>query len=79
MPISLRIPPEKEKLITRAARKAGRTKTGFILDAVDEKLGLVESREHLIRKTAGWMMPKDAAGLSAELKIFEEIDEADWR
>jgi hypothetical protein len=79
MPISLRIPPDKEKLITRAARKAGRTKTGFILDAVDEKMGLVESREHRIRKAAGWMSPKDADRLSADLKIFEEIDEADWR
>ena len=31
MPISLRIPPEKEELIRRAAQKAGKTKTGFIL------------------------------------------------
>ena len=37
MPISLRIPPEKEELIRRAAQKAGKTKTGFILEAVDEK------------------------------------------
>ena len=39
MPISLRIPPKKEELINRAAQKAGKTKTGFILDAVDENCG----------------------------------------
>jgi len=47
MPISLRIPAKKEEIIRRAAKKAGKTKTGFILEAVDEKLGLTESREQL--------------------------------
>ena len=79
MPISLRIPPKKEELINRAARKAGKTKTGFILDAVDEKLQLVENREQIIRKTAGWLSPKEAARLSEDLMIFEKIDEADWK
>jgi uncharacterized protein (DUF1778 family) len=79
MPISLRIPPKKEELINRAARKAGKTKTGFILDAVDEKLQLVENREQIIRKTAGWLSPKEAARLSEDLMIFEKIDEADWQ
>ena len=40
MPISLRIPSEKEKIIKRAASKAGKTKTAYILEAVYEKLGL---------------------------------------
>ena len=79
MPISLRIPPRKEELINRAAKKAGKTKTGFILDAVDEKLRLVENREQTIRKTAGWLSSKAAARLSDDLRIFEEIDEADWQ
>jgi uncharacterized protein (DUF1778 family) len=79
MPISLRIPPKKEELINRAARKAGQTKTGFILDAVDEKLRLVENREQTIRKTAGWLNPKEASRLSEDLMIFEKIDEADWQ
>ena len=79
MPISLRIPPKKEELINRAARKAGKTKTGFILDAVDEKLQLVENREQIIRKTAGWLSPKEAARLSEDLMIFKKIDEADWQ
>jgi uncharacterized protein (DUF1778 family) len=79
MPISLRIPPKKEKLITRAAKKEGKTKTAFILDAVDEKLRLVANREETIRKTAGWLSPEEASRLSEELKIFEKIDEADWQ
>jgi hypothetical protein len=79
MPISLRIPPKKEELINRAARKAGKTKTGFILDAVDEKLRLVENREQTIRKTAGWLNPKEASRLSEDMMVFEKIDEADWQ
>jgi uncharacterized protein (DUF1778 family) len=78
MPISLRIPPNKEQLINRAAKKEGKTKTAFILDAVDEKLQLVENREQTIRKTAGWLSPKEASRLSDDLKVFEKIDETDW-
>ena len=79
MPISLRIPPKKEDLINRAAKKAGKTKTSFILDAVDEKLELVESREQTIRKTAGWLSPKEASRLKDDLRVFDKIDEADWQ
>jgi uncharacterized protein (DUF1778 family) len=79
MPISLRIPPKKEELINRAAKKAGKTKTSFILDAVDEKLQLVKSREQTIRKTAGWLNPKEAHQLKNDLKVFDTIDEADWQ
>ncbi len=79
MPISLRIPPKKEDLINRAAKKAGKSKTSFILDAVDEKLQLVEKREQTIRKTAGWLSQKEASRLKDDLKVFEKIDEADWQ
>jgi hypothetical protein len=79
MPISLRIPPKKEELINRAAKKAGKTKTSFILDAVDEKLHLVENREQTIRKTAGWLSPGEASQLNDNLKVFEIVDEDDWR
>ena len=79
MPISLRIPPKKEDLINRAAKKAGKTKTSFILDAVDEKLQLFESREQTIRKTAGWLSPKEASRLKDDLRVFDKIDEADWQ
>jgi uncharacterized protein (DUF1778 family) len=79
MPISLRIPPKKEELIRQAAKKAGKTKTSFILDAVDEKLQLVENREQIIRKTAGWLSSREASQLDDNLKVFERIDEDDWQ
>ena len=79
MPISLRIPPKKEDLINRAAKKAGKTKTSFILDAVDEKLQLVEKREQTIRKAAGWLSAKEASQLKDDLKVFERVNEADWQ
>jgi uncharacterized protein (DUF1778 family) len=41
MPVSLRIPSEKDEILKKAAAKSRKTKTAYILDAVDEKLGLV--------------------------------------
>jgi len=78
MPISLRIPPKQEKAIEKAAKKAGKTKTAFILEAVNEKLGFVENREQLVRKTAGWLSPEEASDLKAAVRAFEEIHEEDW-
>jgi uncharacterized protein (DUF1778 family) len=79
MPISLRIPHNKEELINQAARKAGKTKTGFILDALDEKLQLTEKREEVIRRNAGWLSPKEASELIRDLQVFEVVDEGDWQ
>lgn len=42
MPTSLRIPQETEKMIAKVAKKCGQTKTAYILNAVDEKLGLIK-------------------------------------
>ncbi len=53
MPLSLRIPPQKEEMIKMAAKKAGKTKSAFIVEAIDEKLGLVKNRENTIRQLAG--------------------------
>jgi hypothetical protein len=66
-------PPKKEQLINRAAKKEGKTKTAFKLDAIDEKLRSVENREQTIRKTAGWISPQEASRLSDDLMIFEKI------
>jgi uncharacterized protein (DUF1778 family) len=71
MPISLRIPPKQEEAIEKAAKKAGKTKTAFILEAVNEKLGLVENREQLVRRTAGWLSPEEASDLKAVVRVFE--------
>ena len=38
MPVSLRIPSEKEEMLKKAAAKSKKTKTAYILDAIDEKL-----------------------------------------
>lgn len=78
MPISLRIPPEKEKMIQRFAKKAGTTKTAVILNAVDEKLGLTKTREQSIRDLAGWLSHEDANELREALSVFGEIHEGDW-
>ena len=79
MPISLRIPPEKEQLISRAAKKAGKSKTGFILEAIDEKLQLVQNRERVIRMTAGWLSAEEGSELRKEVEVFEEVREVDWQ
>jgi uncharacterized protein (DUF1778 family) len=78
MPVSLRVPPDKEELIRKAAAKAGKSKTAFILEAVDEKLGIAKNREQLIRELAGWMAHEDAEELRSSLKVFDEIQEGDW-
>jgi hypothetical protein len=78
MPVSLRIPSEKEAMIRKAAGKAGKTKTAFILEAIDERLGLVKNREKLVRELAGWMTHEEADELRASLRVFREIHEGDW-
>jgi uncharacterized protein (DUF1778 family) len=78
MPISLRISPEKEEMIREAAARAGKSKTAFILEAIDEKLGLVKDREQTIRELAGWMTHEEAEELRASLKVFDVIHEGDW-
>jgi uncharacterized protein (DUF1778 family) len=64
MPLRLRIPPEKEKMIMTPAAKAGKTKSAFVLDAVDEKLGLVEDREQTIRKLSALLAAPEAVSQS---------------
>ena len=78
MPLSLRIPPNKEILIQKASGKAGKTKTAFIMDAIDEKLGLSKNREQLIRELAGWMSHEEAEELREAVDHFNEINEGDW-
>jgi len=78
MPISLRIPPEKEKKIQKYAKKAGMTKTAVILSAVDEKLGLTKNREQTIRELAGWLSHEEAAELREAVAVFSQIHEGDW-
>ena len=78
MPLSLRISPEKEKMIKIASKKAGKTKSAYIVEAIDEKLGLVKNREKTIRQLAGWLTHGEADELRTSLDVFNQINEGDW-
>ena len=78
MPLSLRIPEKKEEMIRKAAERAKKTKTAYILEAVDEKLGIHKTREQLIREQAGWMSHEEAKELRSAVEIFNRTNEEDW-
>jgi len=78
MPLSLRIPPKKEIMIKKAAMSTGKTKSAYILEAVDEKLGLVKDREKMIRELAGWLSHDEAEELRKATEVFNRINEGDW-
>jgi len=73
MPVSLRIPSVKEEKIRKAAAKTGKSKTAFILEAVDEKLGLQKTREQVIRELAGWLPHDEAEELRKAAEVFNTI------
>jgi len=79
MPVSLRIPKEKEEILKKRAKALRKTKTAFILEALDEKLGLAKSREQIIRETAGWMSHKDAQELRKAVAIFARVEQEEWQ
>jgi hypothetical protein len=72
------MPAEKEKRIKKVAAKSGKTKSAFILEAVDEKLGLRKSREQLVRELAGWMSPEEAEDLRKAVAPSRQIHPGDW-
>jgi hypothetical protein len=72
------MPAEKERRIKKVAAKSGKTKTAFILEAVDEKLGLRKNREQLVREVAGWMSPVEAEELRKAIAPSREIHPGDW-
>jgi hypothetical protein len=55
-----------------------KTKTAFIIEAVDEKLGLVKNREKELRDFAGWLSHKEAEELRRATAVFDDIQEGDW-
>ncbi|HCX89029.1 MAG: hypothetical protein COW04_07970 [Deltaproteobacteria bacterium CG12_big_fil_rev_8_21_14_0_65_43_10] len=72
--IEISIPPKKEEMITKAAIKAGKTQSAYILDAVDEKLGLVNDREKTTRELAGWLSHDEAENLRKATDVFNQIN-----
>jgi len=78
MPVSLRIPSGKDELLRKAAAKSRKTKTAYILEAVDEKLGFVKDREKVVRELAGWLSHQEAQELRRAVESFNKVDEEDW-
>ncbi len=78
MPVSLRIPLEKEKKIRKAAARSGKTKSAYILEALDEKLGLQQNREQIIKELAGWLPHQEAEELRKAVEVFNTIRQGDW-
>ncbi len=78
MPLSLRIPLGKDEMIKKAATKSKKTKTAFILEAVDEKMGLVKGREQIVRELSGWLSHEETQELRKAVEIFDKVDEEDW-
>jgi uncharacterized protein (DUF1778 family) len=78
MPVSLRIPSEKNEMLRKAAAKNRKTKTAYILEAVDEKLGLVKNREQDVRELAGWLSHEEAQELRKAVKSFDRVNEEEW-
>lgn len=78
MPLSLRIPSAKEEKIRKAAARSGKSKTAYIMEAVDEKLGLQKTREQVIRELAGWLPHEEAEELRKAVGVFNTINQGDW-
>ena len=78
MPMSLRLPKKLISTIEKAAMKENKTKTAFVIEAIDEKLGLVKNRESALRDFAGWLSTKEAEELRFVTSVFETINEGDW-
>ncbi len=78
MPLSLSIPSEKEGMIRKKATKAGKKKTSFIMETVDEKSGLYKSREQIVRETSGWLTHEEAENLRKAVRVFHQVNEEDW-
>jgi len=79
MPLSLRISPEKDEMIRKAAAQKRKSKSSYILEAVEEKLGLIRDREKIVRELAGWMSHEEAEELRESIKIFDQVNERDWK
>ena len=77
MPVRWRIPSGKDGMLRKAAAKSRKTKSTYILEAVDEKLGLVKDREKIVRELAGWLSHEEAQELRKAVECFNREDEDD--
>jgi uncharacterized protein (DUF1778 family) len=79
MPMSLRLPGKKVNMIEKAATKERKSKTAFVIEAIDEKLGLIKNRENALRNFSGWLSGSEAEELRRATSVFETIGEGDWK
>jgi uncharacterized protein (DUF1778 family) len=79
MPMSLRLPEKKVSMIEKAATKEKKSKTAFVIEAIDEKLGLIKNRENALRNFSGWLSGSEAEELRRVTSVFETIGEDDWK
>ncbi len=79
MPVRLRMPAEKEKRTKKVTARSGRTKTAFILEAVDEKLGLRKSREEVVRELSCWLGHEEAKALREAVAPSRRVRPGDWK
>jgi len=49
-------------------------KTTFILEAVDEKMGLVKGREQIVRELSGWLSHEEAKELRKAVEVFNKVE-----
>ncbi len=75
--LRLNILADKEKLIQRSSKKAGKSVNAFINEAIDEKLGLTKNTEQLIREMAGYLSHEEAEGLRVAANQINEINMRD--
>lgn len=78
MPLSLRIHPEKEKKLRRAAARLKKTKTSYVLEAIDEKLGIQKPKAEMIREMAGWLSHEETEEIRKAVLVFGKVNEGDW-
>jgi predicted DNA-binding protein len=78
MPLSLRIQPEKEKKLRKAAARLKKTKTSYVLEAIDEKLGLQKPKAQMIREIAGWLSHEETEEIRKAVSVFATVREGDW-
>jgi predicted DNA-binding protein len=79
MPMSLRLPPKVISMIEKAAIKDKKTKTAFVIEAINQKLGLIKNRKDQLRDFAGWLSKKEADELRLATAVFEKIQDGDWK
>jgi hypothetical protein len=63
----------------KSGSQKGKSKSSYILEAVEGKLGLIKEREKIVRELAGWISHEEAEELRKSIEIFDQVNERDWK